>query len=62
MYLSKLHIENFRLLKNVDITFDRQLTLFVGKNSTGKTSVIEVLSYLAYDSKNIASSVSNVGG
>ena len=53
MYLSKLHIENFRLLKNVDVTFDRDLTLFVGKNNTGKTSVMEILSFLASDKKNL---------
>lgn len=53
MYLSKLHIENFRLLKNVDVTFDRDLTLFVGKNNTGKTSVMEILSFLASDGKNL---------
>jgi predicted ATP-dependent endonuclease of OLD family len=56
LYLSKIHIENFRLLKNVDITFDRNLTLFVGKNNTGKTSVMDVVTlvlsdrnYLAFD-------------
>lgn len=53
MYLSKLHIENFRLLKNVDVAFDRDLTLFVGKNNTGKTSVMEILSFLASDRKNL---------
>lgn len=53
MYLSKLHIENFRLLKNVDVTFDRDLTLFVGKNNTGKTSVMEILSFLVDDRKNL---------
>lgn len=46
MYLSKIHIENFRLLKNVDITFDRNLTLFVGKNNTGKTSIMDVISFV----------------
>lgn len=51
MYLSKLHIENYRLLKNVDVDLDRDLTLFVGKNSTGKTSVMEVLSFIASDKK-----------
>lgn len=53
MYLQKIHIENFRLLKNVDIIFDRDLTLFVGKNNTGKTSVMEILSFLASDRKNL---------
>ena len=39
MYLSNIRIENYRLLKDVDVSFDRELTLFVGKNNTGKTSV-----------------------
>ena len=47
MYLSKLHIENYRLLKNVDVAFDRDLTLFVGKNNTGKTSIMEILSFVS---------------
>mgnify|MGYP000388143912 CR=1 FL=1 len=37
MYIQKIHIENFRLLKNVDIVLDKSLTLIVGKNNTGKT-------------------------
>lgn len=31
MYIQKIHIENFRLLKNVDIVLDKSLTLIVGK-------------------------------
>lgn len=54
MYLSKIHIENYRLLKNVDVIFDRDLTLFVGKNNTGKTSVMEILSFLASDRKTLS--------
>ena len=34
MYIQKIHIENFRLLKNVDIVLDKSLTLIVGKNNT----------------------------
>lgn len=54
MYLRKIHIENYRLQKNVDIEFDRNLTLFVGKNNTGKTSVMEILSFLASDRKTLS--------
>ena len=39
MYIQKIHIENFRLLKNVDIVLDKSLTLIVGKNNTGKTAL-----------------------
>lgn len=44
MFLSKIHIENYRLLKNVDVAIDKSLTLVVGKNNTGKTSVMQLLS------------------
>ena len=46
MYLKKLHVENYRLLKDVDISLDKSLTLFVGKNNTGKTSLMEVIKFL----------------
>lgn len=40
MFLKKIHIENFRLLMDYDVTIDEELTLFVGKNNAGKTSLI----------------------
>ncbi len=46
MYLKKLHVENYRLLKDVEISLDKSLTLFVGKNNTGKTSLMEVIKFL----------------
>ncbi|MBQ6959389.1 MAG: AAA family ATPase [Clostridia bacterium] len=46
MYLKELHVENYRLLKDVSITLDKNLTLFVGKNNTGKTSLMEVIKFL----------------
>ena len=46
MYLKKLQVENYRLLKDVSISLDKNLTLFVGKNNTGKTSLMEVIKFL----------------
>ena len=46
MYLKKLQVENYRLLKEVSISLDKNLTLFVGKNNTGKTSLMEVIKFL----------------
>lgn len=43
MHIQKIHIENFRLLKNVDIVLDKSLTLIVGKNNTGKTSIAHLI-------------------
>ena len=53
MYLSELHVENYRLLKDVNIKLDRNLTLFVGKNNTGKTSIMQVVEFLLSDSKSL---------
>ena len=49
MYLQKIHIENYRLLTNIDIFLDRVLTLIVGKNNTGKTSVINLIRKTSLD-------------
>lgn len=43
MKISKLHIENFRLLKKVDIDLEDALSVVVGKNNTGKTSLKIIL-------------------
>ena len=53
MYISQMQIENYRLLKNVTIDFDRALTLFVGKNNTGKTSIMNIIELLLSDKKNL---------
>ena len=59
MYIQKIHIENFRLLKNVDIVLDKSLTLIVGKNNTGKTSVAHLLQSIINEKKNLSFNVGN---
>lgn len=54
MYLQKIHIENYRLLKNVDICLDPALTLIVGKNNTGKTSVVNLIKKVLSEEKKIS--------
>ena len=44
MFLKQIHVENFRLLMNYDVTLDEELTLFVGKNNAGKTSLMNIMS------------------
>ncbi|MEX5257676.1 ATP-dependent endonuclease [Kocuria arenosa] len=41
--VSSLKIENFRLLRNVDVKLSEKTTVLVGRNNTGKTSLAEVL-------------------
>ena len=43
MKINKLQIENFRLLKNFSMDLEEDLSLIIGKNNTGKTSILSVL-------------------
>lgn len=43
MFLKNIHVENFRLLMNYDVNLDEDLTLFVGKNNAGKTSLMNLM-------------------
>jgi predicted ATP-dependent endonuclease of OLD family len=43
MKIFKIEIENFRLLKNFSIDIENELSLVIGKNNTGKTSLLAAL-------------------
>lgn len=43
MVISSVQIRNFRKLKNCHIDFDKQQTVFVGANNSGKTSAISAI-------------------
>lgn len=51
MKIKQLSVTNFRLLDNITINVEDDITLIVGKNNTGKTSLFEVIN-LFFDSKN----------
>ena len=60
MRIYKIEIGNFRLLKNFSIDLEETLSLVIGKNNTGKTSILSVLdkflnekSRFSYDDFNI---------
>lgn len=42
--ITRADVKNFRLLRDVSIAFDKDVTVCVGRNNTGKTSLAEVLS------------------
>lgn len=44
MKLKTINIKNFRLLQNVSLEVDPKMTLVVGRNNSGKTSFIDLLS------------------
>ncbi len=43
MKINKIKIENFRLLKNFQLDLEKELSLVIGKNNCGKTSLLAVL-------------------
>ncbi len=43
MKVFKIEIENYRLLKNFSMDLEKELSLIIGKNNTGKTSILSVL-------------------
>lgn len=43
MYLEKLKLHNFRCYEKLEMDFNRQLTVLVGKNGSGKTTVLEAI-------------------
>lgn len=43
MYLSKITVENFRLLKDFSIDLEQEMSLIIGKNNSGKTSLLYLL-------------------
>ena len=41
MYLEKLQLQNFRCFKDVEINFHKKMTIIVGANGAGKSSIME---------------------
>lgn len=43
MNISKISLTNYRKFEKIDIEFDNKLSVLIGKNGTGKTSILEAL-------------------
>ena len=41
--LKRLYVHNYKCLVNFEINFDQDISLFLGANGTGKTSVLTAL-------------------
>ncbi len=53
MKIFKLEVQNFRLLKNFSMDLEEELSLVIGKNNTGKTSILTALSkFLNHSDRN----------
>ena len=54
MKISKIHITNFRLLDDIAINIEDDITLIVGKNNSGKTSLFEIINLFFNDKNRIS--------
>ena len=48
MFLSYLHLTNFRSYDNLELELQPGVTTFVGSNGEGKTNIVEAIGFLAY--------------
>lgn len=46
MLLKSLHIKDYGILKDFDINFQNNLSVLIGENGSGKSSIIECLAYI----------------
>jgi len=46
MYLKRLKLKNYKLFDDVDISFQHGMNVLIGKNSTGKSTVLEAIYFL----------------
>ncbi|MEA4968284.1 MAG: AAA family ATPase, partial [Bacteroidaceae bacterium] len=51
MQLKRLGIKNYRIINDITIEIDKSLTLIVGRNNTGKTSLMKLLTTVLTGSK-----------
>ena len=48
MILNKIHLKNFRNFSELDFSFNNKLNFVLGKNGSGKTTILESIHYLAF--------------
>lgn len=48
MYLKNLEISNFRNIDKMNLEFNKNINIFIGKNAQGKTSILESIYVLAF--------------
>ena len=57
MYISKLSIKNFRVFKNIEIDLSPQITVLIGENNAGKTSLLSALGLVLQKNSRVRPSV-----
>ena len=55
MYLKDLQLLNFKNHNSIDFTFNSKINCFVGKNSVGKTNILDAIYYLSFTKSFVSS-------
>ena len=50
MKITRLKIKNFKTIKEIDISLDSKVNVITGDTGSGKSSILEAVSYLLTDS------------
>ncbi len=53
MKITKIEVNNYRLLKSFSVNIENDLSLIVGKNNTGKTSLLIILQKFLHTTSNV---------
>ena len=43
LFLSNIEISNYKIIKNLKMNFDKELTIIIGDNGVGKTSILNAI-------------------
>jgi len=60
MYIKKLELNNFRILENISLDLNDNVNIIIGKNGSGKTSILEAISTLALSKSFRTNNLSNL--
>src|SRR5437762_8471989 len=55
--LKRLEVKNFKCLKNISLSFDSPLIVLVGKNNSGKSTVLDIFDFIRDASINASDAV-----
>jgi predicted ATP-dependent endonuclease of OLD family len=53
MFLKQLKLINYRLFDNIEVTFREGMNVLIGKNSTGKSTILEAIDFLLNNNINV---------
>ncbi|MGR3319359.1 MAG: AAA family ATPase [Candidatus Anammoxibacter sp.] len=49
MKIKELYVEDYKILQNFSMDFDSQLTVLIGENGSGKSTIVEITAKIFYD-------------